>query len=459
MANTSDARTPTEQDRPRSPLRTVLFSSFVGTAIEWYDFFLYGTASALILNKLFFPSFSPAAGTLAAFATYAAGFAARPIGGLVFGHFGDRLGRKRMLVISLLIMGIGTFCIGLLPTYGAIGVGAPVLLVAMRMLQGVGIGGEWGGAVLMTVEYSPPKWRGLFGSIPQMGVPAGLLLSTGVFSLVRTRLSEDAFLTYGWRIPFLLSGLLVIVGYIVRQKLLEPPSFENIKTSRTQSPRPLIDVLRAYPRQILAGIGMRLSENVVFAVYTVFVLSYATGKGIAEGTLLTGVMISSGLGLVSIPAWAALSDRYSRRLVYMAGSAFSAAFAFPFFALIGTGETVMVWLAFLLGINIGHNLMYGPQATLFAELFGTRVRYSGVSIVYQITSVFAAGLAPLIAASLLEANNGDPALVAFYVVAVSIISLIAAWFAPRTNPDDIDADETEVLLSARSVQGARPNVG
>lgn len=446
-----DANTAAEETPPRSPMRTVVIASFVGTTIEWYDFFLYGTAAALVFNQLFFPAFDSAAGLLAAFATFAVGFAARPIGGLIFGHFGDRIGRKRMLVLSLLIMGIGTFAIGLLPTFESIGVLAPVLLVLMRVLQGIGIGGEWGGAVLLTVEHSPKGKRGFYGSFPQMGVPAGLLLSTGVFALVQWATTDAAFLAYGWRIPFLLSAVLVVVGYFVRQKITESPAFEQVKTSKTESNRPLIDVVQAYPKQLLIGAGMRAAENVIFPVFTVFVLSYGAGIDIAQGTLLTGVIISSAIGLVSIPLWAALSDRYNRRAIYMAGAIFSTLFAFPFFWLVSTGTTIFIWIAIVLGVNVGHNLMYGPQATLFAELFGTKVRYSGVSIVYQITSVFAGGLAPLIATALLVANDGNPALVAGYVAAVSAIAVVATYFAPRHNlGDDFDTDQTDQRLLARS---------
>jgi MHS family shikimate/dehydroshikimate transporter-like MFS transporter len=310
--------------------------------------------------------------------------------------------------------------------------------------------------VLMTVEHSPQARRGFYGSFPQMGVPAGLLLSTSIFALVRWAIPEGAFQAYGWRIPFLLSAVLVVVGYYVRQKILESPAFQQVKASHTQSRKPLVDVVKAYPRQLLVGAGMRAAENVIFPVFTVVVLSYGASVGIAEGTLLTGVIISSAVGLLSIPFWAAVSDRYSRRTVYMAGAMFSTLFAFPFFWLVNTGASVLIWLAMLLGINVGHNLMYGPQATLFAELFGTRVRYSGVSIVYQITAVFAGGLAPLIATALLTANDGDPALVAAYVAAVSLIAVIATYFAPRLNLQDLDEDHTEQRLSTRVHRGSDP---
>lgn len=446
----ADRQTVGEGGPARNSMRTVALASFVGTAIEWYDFFLFGTAAALVFNKLFFPSFDPASGLLASFATFAVGYVARPIGGLVFGHFGDRIGRKRMLILSLLIMGVGTFAIGLLPTFESIGVLAPILLVAMRVLQGVGIGGEWGGAVLLTVEHSPRANRGFYGSFPQMGVPAGLLLSTAVFGVTRWASTDQAFLSYGWRIPFLLSAVLVLVGYFVRQKVLESPAFQKVKTSKTESRMPLVDVLKAYPRQLLVGAGMRAAESIIFPVFTVFVLSYGASLHIAEGALLTGVIISSAIGLVSIPFWAALSDRYSRRPVYLAGAVFSALFAFPFFWLVGTGTPILIWLAIVLGVNVGHNLMYGPQAAMFAELFGTKVRYSGVSIVYQVTAVIAGGLAPLVATSLLVANHGNPALVAGYVAAASTIAVIATYFAPRANLVDLDVDRTDERLLVRS---------
>ncbi len=422
-------------------IRTVIAASFIGTTIEWYDFFLYGTAAALVFNKLFFPGANPLSGTLAAFATFAVGFAARPIGGLVFGHYGDRIGRKAVLVLSLLTMGTGTFVIGLLPTYQSAGVLAPILLVTMRILQGIGIGGEWGGAVLLAVENSSRRNRGLFGSWPQMGVPAGLLLSTVVLALTQSWTSDADFLSWGWRVPFLLSSLLVVVGLVIRLRILETPAFEKVKETETEAPRPLADVVKAYPRRIVIGMGMRFAESVLFPVYTVFVLSFGAGLGIDQGTLLSGVIISSVIGLFSIPLWAIVSDHLGRRPVYMAGAAFSLLFAFPYFWLVESGSPVLIWLAIVLGINVGHNLMYGPQAAYFAELFSTRVRCSGVSIVYQVAAVFAGGLAPLIATALLAANGGRAGLVAGYVVAACMVSLIATYFAPETYEVDIERDE------------------
>jgi MFS transporter, MHS family, shikimate and dehydroshikimate transport protein len=301
-----------------SSIRPVIISSFIGTTIEWYDFFLYGTAAALVFNKLFFPSFDPLTGTLLAFSTYAVGFAARPLGGIVFGHYGDRIGRKAMLVLALLIMGVATFFIGLLPTYESVGVLAPILLVALRFIQGIGIGGEWGGAVLMAVEHSPPGRRGYYGSWPQMGVPAGLLLANLVYLASSAYIPQDQFLAWGWRIPFLISIVLVGVGLFIRLRLLETPAFEQVKESGTEASMPVIDVIRTYPKNVLLAMGMRIAENGTFYVLTVFVLSYiATGLGMDQKIGLIGVLISSAIGLVIIPFYGALSDRFGRRPVYL----------------------------------------------------------------------------------------------------------------------------------------------
>ncbi|HET9276344.1 MAG TPA: MFS transporter, partial [Gemmatimonadales bacterium] len=299
--------------RPES-LRRVVLASFIGTTIEWYDFFLYGTAAALVFNRLFFPTQDPLSGTLSAYATFAVGFLARPLGGAIFGHYGDRVGRKAMLVYSLMLMGAATAVIGFLPTYASIGIWAPILLGTVRFVQGIGIGGEWAGAVLMAVEHSGGHRRGFHGSWPQMGVPAGLLLSTGVFALFSTQLPEADFLAWGWRIPFLLSVVLIGVGLFVRLRILETPSFERLKESGRDASMPLVEVFREHPRNVVVGMGMRFAQNVLFYVYTVFALSYGQQTlGYARSTMLTGLAVAAALGFVSIPLWAHLSDRYGRR--------------------------------------------------------------------------------------------------------------------------------------------------
>jgi MFS transporter, MHS family, shikimate and dehydroshikimate transport protein len=422
-------------------VKKVAFASFIGTTIEWYDFFLYGTAAALVFGDLFFPKAEPAVGTLAAFGTYAVGFAARPLGGVVFGHFGDRAGRKTMLVLALMIMGSATFLIGCLPTYSSVGVLAPVLLVALRFMQGIGVGGEWGGAVLMSVEHAPKGRRGFFGSWPQMGVPAGLALSTTVFAIVRGLTSDATFSAWAWRLPFLLSIVLVVVGLVIRMKLMESPIFQKVQESNTKSDKPIVDVVKEHPRDVLTAMGMRVAENGIFYVYTVFFLAYGEDTlKVSEETMLIGVIIVACIGLFTIPFYGRLSDRVGRRPLYMTGAVVSLLMCFPAFLLADTKSAILIWLAMVLGINIGHDLMYGPQAAYFAELFGTRVRYSGASLGYQLASVFAGGFAPLIAAALLTAGGDRPWLVGAYMAVMASITIVATAFARETYREDIDAD-------------------
>jgi metabolite-proton symporter len=446
-----DAARPAEEDKQN--LRKVVTASFIGTTIEWYDFFLYGTAAALVFNELFFPDAEPIYGTLAAFATYAVGFAARPLGGIVFGHFGDRIGRKSMLVLSLLIMGLATFLIGCMPTAGSVGILAPVLLVLLRFAQGIGVGGEWGGAVLMSVEHAPKGRRGFFGSWPQMGVPAGLLLSTLVFTVMQNVTTEEQFMAWGWRIPFLVSIVLVAVGLFIRLRVMESPAFQEVKDSGTASERPLADLVKTHRRDVLTAMGMRIAENGTFYVLTVFVLTYGEESlGLGKNTMLTGVIIAAALGLITIPFYGWLSDRVGRKTLYMGGAVFSLLFAFPFFMLVDTKEPVLIWLAIVLGINVGHDLMYGPQAAYFSELFGTRVRYTGASVGYQLASVFAGGFAPLIAVALLAAANDKPTYVAIYMAVMAAITVTATWFARETYREDLADDTTTRPPTGRFVR-------
>ena len=333
-------------------VRKVALASFIGTTIEWYDFFLYGTAAALVFNELFFPEAEPLIGTLLAFSTYAVGFAARPIGGVVFGHYGDRIGRKSMLVLSLVIMGVATFLIGCLPTHASIGVLAPILLVVLRFAQGIGVGGEWGGAVLMSVEHAPKGRRGFYGAWPQMGVPAGLLISTSVFAIVQGVTNEAAFLSWGWRVPFLASAVLVIVGLVIRLKLMKSPAFQRVKETKTEAPKPIVDVVRKYPREVLVAMGMRVAENGAFYILTVFVLAYGEDElGLSKNTMLTGVIIAAAIGLVTVPLFGHLSDRVGRRPLYLAGAVVTTLWAFPLFGLLNTESPVLIWLAIVVGVN------------------------------------------------------------------------------------------------------------
>ncbi|HSQ31223.1 MAG TPA: MFS transporter [Gemmatimonadaceae bacterium] len=426
----------TDANQRSREMRRVIVASFIGTTIEWYDFFLYGTAAALVFNRLFFPTLSPVAGTLSAYGTFAVGFVARPLGGAVFGHYGDRVGRKKMLVWSLLIMGVATAFIGLTPTYDQIGIWAPTLLVTLRFVQGFGVGGEWGGAVLLAVEHSGGARRGFHGSWPQMGVPAGLLLSTAVFGALSSALPEREFLAWGWRVPFLISVLLVGVGLFIRLRILETPAFAKLKEGGRESSRPLLEVFREHPREILIGMGMRFAQNALFYVYTVFVLSYGEKSlGYPRSLMLRGVMLMSIIGLLTTPLWSHLSDRIGRKPVYFSGALISLLTAFPFFWLIERGPR-FVSIAIVLAMNVGHDMMYGPMAAYLSELFGTKVRYTGASLVYQLTSVFSGGVAPFIATVLL-ARYGSSA-VAAYVMACCALTLVATALAPETHRTSLD---------------------
>lgn len=421
-------------------VRRVVLASFVGTMIEWYDFFIYGTAAALVFNKLFFPVGDDFLARMAAYGSFAIGFFARPLGGIVFGHFGDRLGRKAMLVTTLMMMGTATCLIGVLPTYETIGVAAPVILILLRLVQGFGVGGEWGGAVLMAVEHGHEGKRGFYGSCVQMGVPAGLLLATGVFA-VFSSMDEREFLAWGWRVPFLFSILLLAVGMFIRIQIMESPLFAQVQDKQDVSPLPILDVFRHYPRNVLLAMGARFAENACFYIFSVFVLSYATEQmGLEKQTVLVGVWIAAAIQMVAIPAFGVLSDRIGRRPVYLCGAMFLALFSFPFFWLVESQNIALVWLAIILGM-IGHAAMYGPQAAFFSELFGTKVRYSGASIGYQLASPFAGGLAPLIATALLEWSGGQSWPVSLYLILTAGLTLLSIWLAAETyNHDLADAE-------------------
>ncbi len=424
-----------------SVVRKVAIASLIGTTIEWYDFFIYGTASALVFPQLFFPNFDPLTGTLASFGTYAVGFIARPVGGIVCGHFGDRIGRKSMLIFTLLLMGIATFLVGLLPTYHQIGIWAPILLVLVRLAQGFGIGGEWGGAVLMAVEHSPKGRRGFYGSWPLIGVPAGLLLSTIVFGQISS-LPEAALFSWGWRMAFLLSILLVAVGLFFRLAVVESPVFAEVQKTQTASKRPIMEVLRHHPKNVLLAMGAKFAENGVFYLFSVFVLTYATQPaiGFSRPVVLRAVALGAVVALFTIPAFGALSDRVGRRPVYLFGSIFTGLFAFPFFFLIETSSNALMMLSVAVALGISHAAMYGPQASFFSELFSTRVRYSGASLGYQMASVVAGGLSPLIATGLLrEFNASWP--IALYIVGMALVTTVSVLVATETVHYDITAVE------------------
>jgi MHS family shikimate/dehydroshikimate transporter-like MFS transporter len=426
---------------PASSVARVVLASFIGTTVEWYDFFLYGTAAALVFNELFFPTFDRLTGTMAAFGTYAVGFFARPVGGIIFGHFGDRLGRKSMLVTTLMLMGLATFLIGVLPTYNQIGVTAPILLVLLRFIQGFGVGGEWGGAVLMAVEHGHRGRRGLYASWVQAGVPAGSLLATGVFALFY-RLPRESFMTWGWRVPFLLGILLLGVGLFIRLKVFESPLFAQMRDTKPPVRTPIFEVLLRYPGNVLLAMGARFAENGCYYIFTLFVLSYAELKlNIERGTVLTGVLLASAAQFFFIPAFGMLSDRIGRRPVYLAGAIGLAAFAFPFFQMVDTKSAPMIWLAILIGMIL-HAAMYAPQAAFLSELFGTNVRYSGASLGYQLASPFAGGLAPIIATALLTWSGNRPWPVAVYLICLAAVTIVSVALAAETHRVDMGDEDT-----------------
>jgi MFS transporter, MHS family, shikimate and dehydroshikimate transport protein len=423
-------------------VRRVVLASFIGTTIEWYDFFLYGTAAALVFNRLFFPTLDPFAGTMASFATYAVGFFARPLGGVVFGHFGDRMGRKSMLVTTLMLMGTATFLMGVLPTYEQIGVAAPVLLVVLRFVQGFGVGGEWGGAVLMVVEHGHHGRRGLNASWVQAGVPAGLLLANTVFILF-SLLPNEAFLSWGWRVPFLLGIALLAVGLFIRLQIFESPLFAKVREQKRQAAVPFFDVLRRYPRNVVLAMGARMAENGCFYVFSVFILTYGTQHlHMQRSTILNCVLIASLVQFFAIPMFGLLSDVVGRRPVYLGGALGLAVFAFPYFWLVDTGNPMCVGLATIISLVISA-AMYGPQAAFFSELFGTDVRYTGASLGYQLASPLAGGIAPMISMSLLEWGHGQSWPVAAYLIVLSAITLVAVWLAAETHRSHLgDPDES-----------------
>lgn len=427
-----DADTRTAKERS-AQMRAIVWASVIGTTVEWYDFLIYGTAAALVFNKLFFPSFDPFMGTLAAFGTYAVGFVARPFGGAVFGHFGDRTGRKTMLTLTMLIMGAGTFLIGCLPAYASIGVWAPILLIALRLLQGIGIGGEWGGAVLMVIEHAPEGRRGFYGSLVQVGFPLGVAASTGTFLYMSQAMAEADFLAWGWRLPFLLSAVLIGVGLFIRLRLQETPAFARVREEGVAK-APLLDVLLRQPRTFLIAVGMKVSEVAWVYVLTVFSIVYATTKlGLPRTLILNGILLAALAELVTIPLFGALSDRVGRKPLYVAGSVLSAALAFPVFWLLETRDPTVVVLTLVVVMSLTHGLMFGPQAAYMPELFGTRTRYSGASLGCQVSAALSGGFAPIIAAGLL-AWAGATWPISLYLIALAAITL-AAVLASRDTAD------------------------
>lgn len=425
-----------------SPVRVAL-ATLIGSTVEWYDFFIYGTAAALIFNKLFFPEFSPVAGTLLSFATFAVGWLARPLGGVIAGHFGDRVGRKKMLVLTLLLMGFATMAIGVLPTYGQIGVLAPILLVTLRILQGFAVGGEYGGGVVMAVEHAPDGKRGLWGCWPQMGVPLGLVLGTLVF-LALNRLPDEAFMSWGWRVPFLLSIVLVLVGMFIRLRVTESPAFADNADSGNVAKLPVVEVLRDHRRNLILLILAHMGPNTFFYTFATFVLSYATTTiGFDRQTVLIAVAVGAAVEVVAMPFFAVLSDRCGRRPVYIGGLIALAATAAPFFLILDQRNGPLLTLALAIAFGLAHGSVYGTQPSFFAELFPARVRYTGLSVGVQVAGALFGGPLPIIATALVAAGNNRPWIFVGYMILTAVISAGAAWFATA------DATDSAVLSRHR----------
>lgn len=455
----------------RKQMGPVIFSSTLGTTIEWYDFFLYGTMSALVFPKVFFPESNPLVGTLLSLFTFLVGFIARPFGGALFGHLGDRIGRKSTLIATLLLMGISTLVIGFLPGYTAIGVAAPLILVLLRLGQGLGVGGEWGGSVLLAMEYGHGRHRGFWASWPQMGVPIGLILSTVIVNIVQAAMGSS-FLSWGWRIPFYISALLIVIGLYIRLRVMETPLFARVKEQGLEAKAPILDAFRHSTPEILLSAGARFAEQAPFYLFTVFVVTYGLDKvGVDKTLILNAITIGAVVELFTIPLFGSLSDRFGRRIWYLIGCVLMAAFAFPYFLLMNSGSSGLFILAVVLSLAVFHAWVYGPQAALIAERFGTRSRYSGASLGYQLAAPFAGGLAPIIAVLLLNGKSSLSALglskvvvnlgtagswqaVSIYIVVLAVISfgsvlgLKELTRADITNVEANKITENDVVLAA-----------
>ena len=420
------------------PARKVVLASAFGTIIEWYDFFIYGTAAALVFGKTFFPAEDPVVSTLAAFSVFAIGYLARPLGGIVFGHFGDRIGRRSMLVISIMLMGGGTFLVGLLPAYEQIGILAPICLIVLRLIQAIGLGGEWGGAVLMVAETAPPNRRGLFGSIVQMGNPLGRLIATGVFALA-TRLPEPEFLSWGWRLPFLASVLLIMVGVFIRMNLDETPAFERMRVTRKTARIPLIEVLSTYRRETLIAIGIKVTEVAWVNILSVFAVAYLTEQlGMSQAFILDAVTLATLSELLIMPCAGWISDRVGRRPTYLFGTIFGILFAFPLFWLLETRNPTLVLLAIVIGISICQGTVFALHASFMPELFGTKVRYSGISLGFQIGAAVGGGLTPLVAAAVVGWSGGTTWPISVFLVVLGLITTLAVLCCRETSGKGID---------------------
>ena len=418
----------------RKNLRRVVASSIIGAVIEWYDFFLYGVVAGLFFNKLYFPAFDARIGTMLAFATFAVGFVARPLGGVIFGHFGDKLGRKKMLILTLEIMGIATVCIGLIPTYHTIGIWAPILLIVCRLAQGIGLGGEWGGAVLMSYESAPADKRAFYASLPQIGMSLGLLLASGIVGFFSVILSDEAFLNWGWRVAFLLSAVLLAVGGYMRSTVQETKDFSEAKQQMPEAKYPLLDAFKRYPKMMLACMGARFIDGVSFNVFGVYSLTYLTQQhGIGRSAALTAVMISSLVMSCFIPFWGHMADKHGKAKIYGVCAVLLGISSFPAFWVLHnfSGNYLCVVLALALPFGILHAAVFGTMSSVFSESFDASVRYSGISFVYQFTAIFASGLTPMVAAMLTGYADGAPWYLCGYLAGIGVLSALSTLWLSR----------------------------
>lgn len=428
----------------------ILIASLVGSSIEWFDYFLYGTMAALVFNQLFFVNEDPTVGLLLAYASFALSFFIRPFGGIIFSHIGDRIGRKKTLVITLSLMGIATFAMGLLPTYEAIGVAAPILLITLRLIQGLGIGGEWGGALLLATEYAPAEKRGFFGSIPQMGVTIGMMMGT-LALWIMTLLPENSFMTWGWRVPFILSALLVIFGLWIRKGIDETPEFKKVKESGEIPKLPIVETLRYYWREVLITIGAKVVETAPFYIFGTFVVSYATTNlGFSRSSTLAAVMIATVVTTILIPIMGSLSDKVGRKKLYITGSVGMIVYAFPYFWLIHQGSVVMLIIATVIGLGIIWAPITAVLGTMFSEIFDAKVRYTGVTLGYQIGAAVAGGTAPLVATALLAKFDNSYVPVAIYIIFTALISLVAIWAVKDRGRQQEDINRKVVAKESRA---------
>lgn len=440
-----------------SSVKKVALASLVGTTIEWYDYFIYGTTAALVFNQLFFPSFSPLAGTLAAFATFAVGFFARPLGGLIFGHFGDKIGRKAMLVTTLLLMGVATFLIGVLPSFETIGVWAPILLVVLRIVQGLGLGGEWGGAALMVSEHAPPNRRGFYASSVQMGAAGGLIISAAVIAGVSQLTTDAQFAAWGWRIPFLASIVLIAVGTFIRFQIAESEAFTRLKEAGAEARMPIVEVFRTRPKNVLLAAGTSGGNNVVFYTVSVFTVSYGVSQlGQSQATMLTYQLLVALVYFFTIPLFGALSDRIGRRAMIIAGVITMALFSFPYFWLVDTGSGPVILLAMVLALSVFQSAAYAPQSAFIPELFDTRVRYSGAALGYNLSTMIFGGTAPFIATALFAWAGGTWA-ISVYVIAICAVSFVSVYLATETPmlSESADQPDEQRIAASPSEEAAR----